>query len=122
MVALLPSAKSVKPADGDHQVEQRHALAIGERLRLRRFPDDADLLGIGADESAHDHGDDRIPDILGQHLLDVARQGRRILAERGQVLEERRRDLSVGSNRDRLVESSGFRQTVTLTLSSGPIL
>ena len=119
---LVAVGKVGEPADDDHQVQHRHALPIRERLRLRGLADDADLLRIGTDEPRDDHGDDRVADVLRQRLFDVARQRGRVLAERRQVLDERRRDLSVGPHRDASCESSGLRQTTTLTLSPGPIL
>mgnify|MGYP002781324037 CR=1 FL=1 len=63
-----------EPAHRDHHVEQRHLLAVGKHLRLRRLADDADLLVVRAGELRHDHRDDRLADVLGERLLDVARE------------------------------------------------
>ena len=97
--ALLPSAKSVRPADRDHHVEQRHPLPVRQGLRARRLPDHSDLLAVGAvelrDEDRH-HG---IADESAHRFLDVARELRRGLADGGQVFDQRYADLSIRPHR-----------------------
>src|SRR5215831_9018879 len=96
----VPVGEVGESADRDHDVEQRHVLAIRERLRLLRFADHADLLAIRSDEGRDDHRDDRVPDVLRERLLDVARKSRRVFAERREILDERACDLAVGADRD----------------------
>ena len=51
MHGLVAVGEIGQAADGDHHVEQRHLLLVGQRLRLGRLADDADLLAVRADEA-----------------------------------------------------------------------
>ena len=95
MLALLPVREIGKPTDRDHHVEQRHVFAVGQDLRLGSFADDPDLLAARPDEGGDDHGHHRIPNVLGQRLLEVASERGRRLAQRLRVIDQRRRDLAV---------------------------
>ena len=75
------------------------SLRYGEHLRLRRLADDADLLARRADEAGDDHGHDRIANVLDERLFHVALELGRRLAERVEVVDQRRRDLAVGPHR-----------------------
>ena len=80
--------------DLNHHVQQRHALPVRDRLGLRRFADDADLLAARTLERRDDDRDDRVPGVLAQGLLDVARQIRRVTADRLQILESKGVEIS----------------------------
>src|SRR5689334_557663 len=86
-------------AHRDHHVEYRHVLPVRQDLRLGGLADHADLLAARSDKIGHDDGDDRVADVLGQRLFDIARESRRRLALRRQVVDQRRGDLSVRTHR-----------------------
>src|SRR5690606_23132170 len=86
----IPRSKLGEPADGDHNVEQRHALPVLKRLGLHGLTDHSDLLSHLSDEALHDHGDDRRAYELPEHGLDVSSELSGRLAGRLQILDERR--------------------------------
>src|SRR5689334_21828043 len=55
--SAVPIGEVGKSTSGDHDVEHRHVLAIGECLRLGRFADHANLLAGRADECRDDYSD-----------------------------------------------------------------
>ena len=106
---------------GDHDVQQRHVVAVGYRGRVGRLADDPDLTVGRTDEGADDHGDVRILDVFLQPLLDLAGELGRCLARRHDVLDQRRRDPAVGPHRDATVAEIGIAIDEDAERSPDPI-
>src|SRR5208282_906500 len=96
---VVPCRISGKTADCDHRIEHRHIRTIWKRARLRSFTDDADLVGDRANEACYDDRDERLLDIFGEQLFVLASEGRRGLADRHDVLDQRDREATVGPYR-----------------------
>src|SRR5262249_113971 len=87
-----------EPTDLKHRIEYRHSLAIGQRLRVHHLTD-----YLHQTEGPRGGGDDDVDlgraNVLAQHLLHVAGELRRSLADRDHVLYQRSGDLAVGAHR-----------------------
>nr|GEU28556.1 hypothetical protein [Tanacetum cinerariifolium] len=94
-VGLVAGGKIGDATHRNQHVHQRHALAIGERLRSRSLADHADLPRIRADKAGHDDRHQRLLDVFCQGLFDIARQLGGGFAGCLQVFDQRRGDLAV---------------------------
>jgi hypothetical protein len=97
----VASSEVGQASHGDHDVEQRHLLAVGERLRLGRLADHPDLLAVGPDEARNDDRDDGVANVLAEQLFDVAGDLIRVLVLCDQFIDQRSRQLAVGSHGNR---------------------
>src|SRR5689334_12577309 len=90
------------PADRNHDVEQRHLVAVSEDLRPRRFTNDTNLFAVGTHHrSRYDDVDHGVTDHTCKHLLDVTCERRRIFTRGLKLLHQRRGDLAVRAHRYR---------------------
>src|SRR3569832_1613215 len=87
-------------ADGDHHVEQGHALTIRQGLRLGRLAHHADLLAVRTHETPHQDHHQLIFNIFREGLLHLARDLRGRLAADRQIFHQGARDLAVRADDD----------------------
>jgi hypothetical protein len=96
----MPGPRS-RTTDCNHDVEERHVLAVGQGLGTGGFADYPHLLTVGPGKIRDDHRDDGILYVPAKGLFDFTRDLRRGLAARLQVFHQGSGDLAVGPHRNR---------------------
>ncbi len=97
-LAAIACRKLAETADREDGIEHGHAFAIRNRLGRGDLPEHPHL-AEGADGVGDDDVDLRRTDVLRKHGFDVPRQLRGRLADGDHVLDQRGRNLAVGSHR-----------------------